>query len=106
MVTAFTPPSASGSAECPTTVITNALCAIDHKLAHMPAKTAMQLIEFCRSRLSATEARVLADHYENGASDRDVEDLAGSAGGASKNCLLYTSPSPRDQRGSRMPSSA
>ena len=26
--------------------------------------------------------------------------------GASKACLLYTSPSPRDQRGSRMPSSA
>ena len=25
---------------------------------------------------------------------------------ACKNCLLYTSPSPRDQRGSRMPSSA
>ena len=25
---------------------------------------------------------------------------------ARKNCLLYTSPSPRDQRGSRMPSSA
>ena len=24
----------------------------------------------------------------------------------SNNCLLYTSPSPRDQRGSRMPSSA
>ena len=24
----------------------------------------------------------------------------------SKDCLLYTSPSPRDQRGSRMPSSA
>ena len=23
-----------------------------------------------------------------------------------QNCLLYTSPSPRDQRGSRMPSSA
>ena len=23
-----------------------------------------------------------------------------------ENCLLYTSPSPRDQRGSRMPSSA
>uniref|UniRef100_A0A0S4UWI5 Nodulation outer protein X n=1 Tax=Ralstonia solanacearum TaxID=305 RepID=A0A0S4UWI5_RALSL len=28
------------------------------------------------------------------------------SGGALKNCLLYTSPSPRDQRGSRMPSSA
>ena len=26
--------------------------------------------------------------------------------GNRKNCLLYTSPSPRDQRGSRMPSSA
>ena len=25
---------------------------------------------------------------------------------AAKPCLLYTSPSPRDQRGSRMPSSA
>ena len=28
------------------------------------------------------------------------------AGGRGKGCLLYTSPSPRDQRGSRMPSSA
>ena len=27
-------------------------------------------------------------------------------GGYAKDCLLYTSPSPRDQRGSRMPSSA
>ena len=27
-------------------------------------------------------------------------------GGWASNCLLYTSPSPRDQRGSRMPSSA
>ena len=26
--------------------------------------------------------------------------------GHAKSCLLYTSPSPRDQRGSRMPSSA
>ena len=26
--------------------------------------------------------------------------------GPTKDCLLYTSPSPRDQRGSRMPSSA
>ena len=30
-----------------------------------------------------------------------VNDLGGSV-----DCLLYTSPSPRDQRGSRMPSSA
>ena len=32
--------------------------------------------------------------------------LLGSDGGALYVCLLYTSPSPRDQRGSRMPSSA
>ena len=30
----------------------------------------------------------------------------GSAEDQDDNCLLYTSPSPRDQRGSRMPSSA
>ena len=29
-----------------------------------------------------------------------------SRGGNSRSCLLYTSPSPRDQRGARMPSSA
>ena len=33
----------------------------------------------------------------------DVPDLAAAQAWA---CLLYTSPSPRDQRGSRMPSSA
>ena len=31
---------------------------------------------------------------------------AGWVASKSKSCLLYTSPSPRDQRGSRMPSSA
>ena len=31
--------------------------------------------------------------------------MIGESGGG-KTCLLYTSPSPRDQRGSRMPSSA
>ena len=30
----------------------------------------------------------------------------GLVAGGKKGCLLYTSPSPRDQRGSRMPSSA
>jgi len=32
--------------------------------------------------------------------------IAGVMGGLDTDCLLYTSPSPRDQRGSRMPSSA
>ena len=33
-------------------------------------------------------------------------DQAAQAAYQSEDCLLYTSPSPRDQRGSRMPSSA
>ena len=34
------------------------------------------------------------------------DDLKEEAARILKSCLLYTSPSPRDQRGSRMPSSA
>ena len=36
----------------------------------------------------------------------NIENVIGSAGDDFITCLLYTSPSPRDQRGSRMPSSA
>ena len=35
-----------------------------------------------------------------------VQELSFDAWGQRRDCLLYTSPSPRDQRGSRMPSSA
>ena len=35
-----------------------------------------------------------------------VNDIGASLDGEGLSCLLYTSPSPRDQRGSRMPSSA
>ena len=35
-----------------------------------------------------------------------VKTLTNNADGDGSGCLLYTSPSPRDQRGSRMPSSA
>ena len=38
------------------------------------------------------------DEYEGFYDDEDDEE--------DEDCLLYTSPSPRDQRGSRMPSSA
>ena len=39
--------------------------------------------------------------------DTDAADSVGNGAQAlAKTCLLYTSPSPRDQRGSRMPSSA
>ena len=38
--------------------------------------------------------------------DTDAFDAAMERQKEGSNCLLYTSPSPRDQRGSRMPSSA
>ena len=36
----------------------------------------------------------------------EIERLNLIIDGVNNSCLLYTSPSPRDQRGSRMPSSA
>ena len=65
--------------------VTDSMISVDHQLHHVPAKTALELIEFCRRRLEAAESRILADRYEKGASDRDVEDLAkGSEGKTSK----------------------
>ena len=51
---------------------------------------------------------------ENGQGEQSAENEGddpfgrqdGADGGLDTDCLLYTSPSPRDQRGSRMPSSA
>ena len=45
-----------------------------------------------------------ASAYKNVEKELTNEPLNTSKGG--NICLLYTSPSPRDQRGSRMPSSA
>ena len=54
----------------------------------------------------AEAADMVIDHHD----EADVRTLAasiiGDRGDPSLVCLLYTSPSPRDQRGSRMPSSA
>ena len=41
--------------------------------------------------------------YKNGHENVELIELGGEH---TKNCLLYTSPSPRDKRQSRMPSSA
>ena len=52
----------------------------------------------------------LGDHMNGykaeGNADTHVLALHQLARAALQHCLLYTSPSPRDQRGSRMPSSA
>ena len=82
-------------------------------------KTRQRIIKAGKKVLDARALhpeRSLAEHYNplamapelikaHDALDREVD----KAFGASRKlttCLLYTSPSPRDQRGSRMPSSA
>ena len=52
------------------------------------------------------EDAVANQDFEKAASLRDQADKFRKKKEQIKNCLLYTSPSPRDQRGSRMPSSA
>ena len=74
-----------GAATDPAVVITDAMLAVDHELHHLPPSSALQLIEFCRRRLAANEARIQASRYEAGASDRDVEKMAaGNDGKTSK----------------------
>ena len=43
---------------------------------------------------------------ESEASGGPADEKSETTSAAPEGCLLYTSPSPRDQRGSRMPSSA
>ena len=64
----------------------------------------------CRTNTSITFKWTHVDHAVNSYELEYIlsEDLKSLGGNAPKcpTCLLYTSPSPRDQRGSRMPSSA
>ena len=61
------------------------------------------------SRHFAREGALVAVHYHT--SEDEAESLASEIGGKAvhadlRDCLLYTSPSPRDRQKSRMPSSA
>ena len=49
---------------------------------------------------------VWASSLAEGNADGEFTTYVITADGNTAGCLLYTSPSPRDQRGSRMPSSA
>ena len=56
-----------------------------------------------------TEPHPLNGHFSKFEDAAEVETLVKAGeyvAGQLQTCLLYTSPSPRDQRGSRMPSSA
>ena len=66
-------------------------------LSHLPGKAVHAVV-----RLPV----VMPDAPEAPATPPDSVQVATPPGADSVSCLLYTSPSPRDQRGSRMPSSA
>ena len=75
------------------------------KLTHEEWRTGIAFLEGCAA--IETEDRhefVLASDVLGLSSLVDM--LHSSDDATSSSCLLYTSPSPRDQRGSRMPSSA
>ena len=59
-----------------------------------------------RSKLFSKLSREITVAAKLGISDINMNPRLRSAVQAAKDCLLYTSPSPRDVRSSRMPSSA
>ena len=74
----------------------------------------LRLVEFIWRYENAKEV-VFSFGYSTPENERFVKELRDKLSphcsviekkGRQKTCLLYTSPSPRDQRGSRMPSSA
>ena len=61
---------------------------------------------FVAAALEIEEAALTGESVASPKDTAAISDLEAPLGDRSCICLLYTSPSPRDQRGSRMPSSA
>ena len=69
----------------PAMAVTDLMIEFDRVLADVPPAVGLQLISFGRRRLDANETRILADRYDKGADDRDVENMAkGTSGKTSK----------------------
>ncbi|MDW3179163.1 MAG: HNH endonuclease signature motif containing protein [Acidimicrobiia bacterium] len=68
----------------PAAVVVDHTLAIEHVITNLPPKTGLQLLSYVRRRMEAAEARIVADRYEAGSSDRGVEDLLGNDGKTSK----------------------
>ena len=64
--------------------VVDAMLSIEHVIANAAPGDALQLVGFCRRRLDAAEAGIVADRYEAGASDSQVEDLFTRDGKTSK----------------------
>ncbi len=64
--------------------VTDHMIGISHELNAVPRETSLQLIDFCRRRLDAAEASLLAERFDKGARDRDIERDFTSSGQTSK----------------------
>ena len=64
--------------------VVDAMLSIEHVIANAAPADALQLVGFCRRRLDAAEAGIVADRYEAGASDSQVEDMFTRDGKTSK----------------------
>ena len=60
------------------------MLAVEHVLATLPLKSVLEMLSFVRGRVDAVEARIVAERYEAGASDRGVEGLLREDGRTSK----------------------
>ena len=79
------------------------VCLLD---IEMPGADGIEAAAAIRSQLPQVRSLIVTTFGRPGYLRRAID--AGASGFVVKDtpCLLYTSPSPRDQRGSRMPSSA
>ena len=84
------------------------LATIDREKLSPELQQSLANFEVNRDAYIALQNRYTEVMQENQRLTQKAAELEGQANrtDASWNCLLYTSPSPRDQRGSRMPSSA
>lgn len=73
-----------GAVTDPAHVVAESMRAITNQLTLLPPATALALIESSHRQLDASEARILADRYEAGAQDRDIEDSLRTDGQTSK----------------------
>ena len=89
-------------------VVTGVSSGIGHEMALCLAKKGYRVFGSVRKAADSVALETaLGDRFHRLLFDVcDKQSISSAAADVSEICLLYTSPSPRDQRGSRMPSSA